>query len=200
MPRPKAVGVYFDDSNVIDSHNHCRQHLLGLEWYWHTDNPWFRNDCTWVGMTAIDAWRGIQYHCPNAKLTVEDYADALAWDWVHNPYTKASLSTQTYIEPESASGISSLQQSWVLLKNQCNQMLSFMDLQMNAMEDRLCNMVISALAGRSSNKSALTTSTINMSEVAGINIGEHDPIPIDQLNARDNRPVKRRCCICKKDT
>jgi hypothetical protein len=199
VPRPEAIGVYFDDLNVIDSHNHCRQHLLGLERYWHTDNPWFQNDCMWVGMTAIDGWWGIQYHCPNLKLTVEDYADALAWDCVHNPYSKASSSTRTYIEADSGSCVSSLQQSRIIVENQRDRMYSLMDLQMDAMEDRLQNMVTSALAGRPSNESALTTcSTIDM--VAGIDIGEHDPIPIDQLNAKDNRPVKRRCCICKMDT
>jgi hypothetical protein len=200
VPRPEAIGVYFDDSNVIDSHNHCRQHLLGLERHWHTDNPWFRNDCTWVGMTAIDGWRGIQYHCSNLKLSVEDYADALAWDCIHNPYTKASSSTRTYLAPDSGSGVSSLQQGQVLIENQRDRMLSFMDLQMDGLEDRLQNMVISASAGRLSNESALSTSTIDVSEFAGINIGEHDPIPIDQLNAKDNRPVKRRCCICRRDT
>jgi hypothetical protein len=46
VPHPEAVSVYFDNSNVIDRQNYCRQHLLGLEWLWHTDNLWFQNDCT----------------------------------------------------------------------------------------------------------------------------------------------------------
>jgi hypothetical protein len=202
VPRPEVVSTYFEDSNVIDSHNHCRQHLLGLERYWHTDNPWFRNDCTWVGMTAIDGWRAIQYHCPSLKLTVEDYADALAWDCVHNPYTKASTSsTRTYIEADSGSvGVSSLQQSRLVIENQRDRIRACVDQQMEVMEDRWQNMVISASVGRPSNESALSTSIVDMSGLASIDIGDHDTIPIEQRNETDNRPVKRRCCICKKDT
>jgi hypothetical protein len=202
VPRPEVVSIYFEDSNVIDSHNHCRQHLLGLERYWHTDNPWFRNDCTWVGMTAIDGWRAIQYHHPSLKLTVEDYADALAWDCVHNPYSKAiSSSPRTYIEADAGSvGVSSHQQSQIVIENQRDRMRAFMDLQMDAMEDRLQSMEISISAGRPSNESALSTSTNAMSGFAGIDIGDHDPMPIDKLNEKDGRPVKRRCCICGMNT
>jgi hypothetical protein len=159
-----------------------------------------------VGMTAIDGWRAIQYHHPSLKLTVEDYADALAWDCVHNPYSKTlSSSPRTYIEADAGSvGVSSHQQSQIVFENQRDRMRAFMDLQMDlqmvAMEDRLQNMEISTSAGRPSNESALSTSTIAMSAFAGIDIGDHDPIPIDKKNKKDGRPVKRRCCICGMDT
>lgn len=94
IPRPQVLSSYFANSNLIDSNNHARQHLLGLERLWHTTNPWFRNVTTIVGTTAIDCWRAIQYHCPHMqKMTVEEFADRLAFDCINNPFEAAGLST-----------------------------------------------------------------------------------------------------------
>ena len=84
------------------------------------------------------------------------------------------------------------------MANQRDRILSLVDEQMDSMSDRMQNMVISASAGRPSNESALTTSTVDGSEFTGIDIGEHDSIPIGQVNEKDNRPVKRRCFTAKK--
>ena len=56
VQRPAILGEYFDSSDVIDSHNHCRQFRLALERLWLTKNPWFRLDCTFIGMTVIDTF------------------------------------------------------------------------------------------------------------------------------------------------
>lgn len=109
-------------------------------------------------------------------------------------------SARTYIEPDSGSDVSALQQSRILMANQRDRLLSLVDEQIDVMSDRIQNMVISGSAGRPSNESALTASTVDRSEFAGIDIGEHDTIPIEKVNEAEKRSVKRRCCICSKNT
>ncbi|GAX16789.1 hypothetical protein FisN_UnNu081 [Fistulifera solaris] len=82
IKRPAVLSEYFADSDAIDSHNHCHQHRLGLEKYWLTQNPWFRNNCTLIGMTAIDAFRAITHHVKelreNKEFKVAAFAKGLA--------------------------------------------------------------------------------------------------------------------------
>jgi hypothetical protein len=90
VERPEAVGAYFDRSNAIDNHNHLRQHLLGLEKYWKTPNPWARNCFSIVGMTAIDCMLALRHRLPGLyeKLTVEEFADRLAYDCYYNGFQR----------------------------------------------------------------------------------------------------------------
>ena len=87
VKRPDILSVLFGDSDAIDSHNHCRQFRLGLEMRWLTPNPWFRLDCTFIGMTVIDCYRAKKFHTQDTKPTVAQFANALAWDCVHNFYS-----------------------------------------------------------------------------------------------------------------
>ena len=61
VPRPEIVGNYFGVSNKIDTHNQLRQHELALEELWVTQNPWFRLNTTFVGMTVTDAFLLARY-------------------------------------------------------------------------------------------------------------------------------------------
>ena len=94
IPRPEIISTYFCHSNCIDVHNHLRQHLLALERHWKTPNPWLRTSMTVIAMTIIDCLRGVRYHCPHLSgMTVEEYADCLAYDCVHNCFKSNSLAT-----------------------------------------------------------------------------------------------------------
>jgi Transposase IS4 len=112
VQRPEVVATYFRHANVIDVHNQSRQHHLGLETYWRTHDPWKRIQMTIIGMTAIDCLKGLRYHCPHFNnLSVEEYADYLAYDCIHNPYTNKSNDSHSYIAPDG----SKLSLAWQLL-------------------------------------------------------------------------------------
>jgi hypothetical protein len=197
VPHPEVIGDYFEGSNVIDSHNHCRQHLLGLEQRWKTTNPWFRNDCTWIGMTAIVAFRGIQYHCPHLKetLTVENYANSLAWDCVHNPFGTIVGSPRTYIAPDMGPAGQASQENCLWVEAQRDRVRDATD----QIIDGLGTMAISG-SSMESVLSPITADSRNFEEGYNLDIREHDPIPIEKENTKDGRSVKRRCVVCGMDT
>ena len=60
--RPDLVAKYSKDSNTLDNDNHLRQHLLGLERKWTTQDGNFRI-CTGVaGMTVVDVYELSKHH------------------------------------------------------------------------------------------------------------------------------------------
>jgi hypothetical protein len=197
VPCPEVIGDYFKHSNVIDSHNHCRQHLLGLERHWKTPNPWFRNDCTWIGMTAIDIFRGIQYHCPHLKetLTVKNYANSLAWDCVHNPFGTTVGSARTYIASDMGPAGQASQQNCLWMESQRDRVRDATD----QIIDGLGTMASSG-SSMESVLSPITADSRHFEEDYSLDIGEHDPIPIGKQNTKDGRSVKRRCVVCGMDT
>ena len=91
--RPAILSTYFDASNLIDAHNHARQGLLRLETHWRTQNPWLRNIFTIVGMTVVDCWKALKFRLPYqyGKMTVEDFANRLAFDCLNNPFHRISV-------------------------------------------------------------------------------------------------------------
>jgi len=60
--RPQMISEYFEHSNIIDTHNHCRQGILKLEECWVTQSIRFRVPTTFIGITIIDAMKGYQHH------------------------------------------------------------------------------------------------------------------------------------------
>ena len=85
--RPSILSDYFGISNAIDSHNQCRQHELGLERLWITQDAYFRVDTTILGITVTDAWRAYKYGVANERkkeITICEFADRLASDCIHN--------------------------------------------------------------------------------------------------------------------
>jgi hypothetical protein len=89
VPRPSVISKYFNDSNVIDSHNHARQYELALEKRWVTHDCFFRVASTLIGMTVTDAWRAYKHAMPlkRSDITIKEFADRLAYDCIHNTYS-----------------------------------------------------------------------------------------------------------------
>ena len=89
VPRPQVISEYFSMSNVIDAHNHARQHELGLEELWVTKDCWFRIDTSFIGITVIDCLKAYRYGLRNTKiadLTVKEFAERTAYDCIHNQF------------------------------------------------------------------------------------------------------------------
>lgn len=215
VPRPEAIGNYFWVSNVIDTHNHLRQFLLGLERHWKTPNPWLRNCTSLVAITAIDVYQALRYHCPHlSDWTVEDFANRLAHDCMTNPYKAdqvattrgfipvANIPTAAGGQPNRAEGMPN-----VLFNQMQDITQQFQDMMLNcgASSASFVNPSPSSLGSQSAvgiNSSSnnfffgAPTSTATTKRAPS---HSHDPIPIRKKD--DNgRPVKRRCVICKKDT
>ena len=62
VPRPQVISRYFNDSNCIDMHNQLRQHELGLEKKWITQDGNFRILTGLIAMTVIDTMKLGQFH------------------------------------------------------------------------------------------------------------------------------------------
>jgi hypothetical protein len=62
VDRPEVISKFFEDSNVIDTHNHVRQFELAFEKKWLTKDPFFRLTTTIIGMCVTDAWRLASVH------------------------------------------------------------------------------------------------------------------------------------------
>jgi hypothetical protein len=89
VPRPDVISKYFNDSNVIDSHNQARQYELALEKRWITHNGWMRIATTVIGITVTDAWRAFKHAMPLKKhkeITLKEFADRIAFDCIYNSY------------------------------------------------------------------------------------------------------------------
>jgi hypothetical protein len=88
VPRPDIISKYFNDSNVIDSHNQSRQFELALEKRWVTQDCFFRVDTTVIGMVVTDSWRAYKHALPTPakkkELTIKEFAGRLAYDCINN--------------------------------------------------------------------------------------------------------------------
>jgi hypothetical protein len=94
VPRPDVISKYFSDSNVIDSHNHVRQYELALEKRWIIFDCYFRINTTLIGMTVADAWRAYKHVMPHKRdkeMTINEFADRVAYDCIHNPYLNVAF-------------------------------------------------------------------------------------------------------------
>jgi hypothetical protein len=90
VPRPDVVSRYFNDSNVIDSHNQARQFELALEKQWITQYCWFRVATTLLGMTVTDCWRAYKHAMPKKRdkeMAIKEFTDRMAYDCIHNCHT-----------------------------------------------------------------------------------------------------------------
>lgn len=85
---PDIIGKYFSKYNIIDVGNGLRQNELAPERHWQTKDPWFRIDCTVVGVSVIDGYLAAQYQAPSCaridKMSVRNYAMHTVYDlWNH---------------------------------------------------------------------------------------------------------------------
>ena len=91
VERPEVISRYFQYSDVVDSHNHARQALLGLEKKWATQNCWFRLDCTIIGITLTDSWKAFKIGAPThikseKEISVVDFTERVVWDCLNNKF------------------------------------------------------------------------------------------------------------------
>lgn len=203
VTRPEILSLSFGCADAIDSHNHCRQFRLGLERLWLTRNPWFRLNCTIVGMTVVDAFRCLKYyHLGNFKgMTVAEFADGLAHDCVYNPFRKdreerRAVPSAASLEPDCIDVVKEqmkdqfaalLEQSGIIM-NQNIELFS------TACQQSLPTSIRMERAPRESNGSTLTEETPSLD--ACIDIGIHELKAVPMENNR-NRRRKYTCVICK---
>jgi hypothetical protein len=99
VQRPDVISRYFNDSNVIDSHNQSRQFELALEKRWITNCGWFRVVTTLLGMTVTDCWRAYK-HALSREVTIKDFADCMAYDCIYNCHSNSSTGGNAYLAIE----------------------------------------------------------------------------------------------------
>lgn len=106
VQRPDVIGQYFDKSNIIDVGNGLRQNELALERHWLTYNPWFRIDCTVLGICVTDAYLAAKYQAPTIAgfdtMSIRDYAMHTVydlWNYKHSAQPRSMIrSTSDAVE------------------------------------------------------------------------------------------------------
>eukprot|EP00731_Ephydatia_muelleri_P015330 Em0008g1050a len=83
VQRPQLASQYFSAAGKIDTHNHLRQGLLGVEEAWGTQTWWHRLVATMFGVTVVDAMLSYNYE-QNASLSVTEFASNLAMLLIFN--------------------------------------------------------------------------------------------------------------------
>ena len=122
--RSDVLSLVLGSADRIDSHNHMRQFLLGLEMRWRTEDWRLRLDMTIIGMTVIDCIRATKYQAPSHKdISVRVFADRLAWDCIHNNFPRefnkgAPPSSHLMSEQEYSSRVVKAQMEGGLIQNQ----------------------------------------------------------------------------------
>jgi hypothetical protein len=92
VERPDVVSSFFQDSNVIDSHNQSRQHNLALEKKWLTKDAYFRLATTHIGINVVDSYKLADFHgiinfkkkSIEKKMTVVRFAGILGHQLIKN--------------------------------------------------------------------------------------------------------------------
>jgi hypothetical protein len=109
VPRPDVISRYFNDSNVIDSHNQSRQYELALEKRWITQDPWFRLDTNLIALAVTDCWRAYKHAMPALKknsngISIKEFADRLAYDCFYNAHSDIAASSNSYLPTTTLEG------------------------------------------------------------------------------------------------
>jgi hypothetical protein len=92
-----VISTFFENSNVIDSHNQCRQSNLALGKKWLTKDAFFRLATTHLGINIVDTYKIADFHGVinfTKKIIREknDYSPIFwnTWTLTHNKFSKAS--------------------------------------------------------------------------------------------------------------
>lgn len=95
VSRPEVLSNYFNAANVIDRHNHLRQHALGLERRWKTRDGFYRFATTIFGMCVTDNFLAVRHAVSenniHNKMSIKEYADKLCWDIFNSPHDDSCL-------------------------------------------------------------------------------------------------------------
>lgn len=194
VTRPQALSFFFETSNLMDAHNHARQYLLALERHWKTPNPWFRNVTTIIGMTVIDCWKALKHRMPqlHGNMSVEEYADCLAFDCYNNGYQKNAAGTAQ--GDIAADGIASKTQTGLP---------NFLLRPVASLADGLQDMTVQCCGIDSASPLTVDSNVFSFgrssSKVNRQQCSDHDAV---QQRAKDGagEPAKRRCVMCGFDT
>lgn len=123
IPRPEIIAKYFQNSNVVDVHNQCRQFELALEKHWITKDCWFRLITTLFGICVVDCWQGYRHHLARGhhrhrEISLEDFIDMMANDMLNNDHSKAVSQKQALVInlPEETNETSSVSQSSAVMQ------------------------------------------------------------------------------------
>ena len=218
VSRPDAMATYFRHSNAIDAHNHARQYLLALERHWKTPNPWLSTGMTIAGgFTVIDAWKAVRYHCKHFQdISVEEFADRLAYDCLHNPYARTVKSPQAFIPADatattdSLSGAASVDATGGSLLHRQQGAPGFLfGSGIEHLTERMTSLCCSTgdigFSARSPLSSVGSQSasggqafTSGGFTFARSTAPPHDPIR-RRFKDKTGRPSKRACCVCGMD-
>jgi hypothetical protein len=106
VPRPEIVSRYFSVSNKIDTHNQLRQHELALEEHWLTQDPWFRLDTTFIGMTVTDAFQLARHAASDTsgirRMGIKEFALRCCYDMFNRKTADEPLSEVVSSNPPSS--------------------------------------------------------------------------------------------------
>jgi hypothetical protein len=62
VEHPDVISTFFQDSNVINAYNQCRQHNLALEKKWLTTDVYFWLATMLIGINMVDCYRLADFH------------------------------------------------------------------------------------------------------------------------------------------
>ena len=178
VERPDCISQYFKCANKIDRHNHLRQGILRLEQYWRTVDPWFCIATTVFGMTVSDCYGGMRFHLqaePFSSFTIEDFADMLANDLLRNNFSDDRSNRKAGMLPNIP-----VTRRPPLLVHTVGPSASVPSSVHNV--------------GGNASPSSMVSDLTNDSLVC------HEVVEQAEKSLSDQRPVKRKCVICKNDT
>ena len=176
VERPDCISRFFDDSNVIDSHNHVRQSELALETKWHTKDAFFRLVTTLIGMTVTDAWKLAAIHRIN-----DSSADAF--------YEHKRMGIKLFA---GALGLHLISCASQLLNNEPMR-VSVSVVSSNSLDSRISEMTNLS----SSNYSSTSVDSIRTLTDANKNPHRLLKLPPKQTdNARNKGTMTRKCKFC----
>jgi len=200
IPRPEIISTHFRHRNCIDVHNHLQQHLLALERHWKTPNPWLRTSMTVIAMAIIDRLRGVRHHCPNLSgMTVEEHADCLACDCIHNRFKSNSLAmTRGHVNAEA------LDDETTISGGPQAPNLNF---TIAGLQDQLRGMLSNVCGGSNPSPLSAANSATGASAASHFVFGvppsavptschHHDTMPGRKKNQASGQPALRRCVVC----
>ena len=163
---------------------------------------------TIIAMSIIDCLRGVRYHCPHLSgISVEEYADCLAYDCINNHYKTTSVSTTRghlnadALDLDNGTSISGGPQS---------QNLNFL---MPGLQDQLHGMLLNACGATNPSPLSTAESLAGSASSGRFAFGatpsstvpsnchqHHDTMLGKKKNQSSGRPALRRCVVCGHNT
>jgi len=97
VEHPDVISTFFENSNIIDSHNQCRQSNLALEKKWLTKDAFFRLTTAHLGINIVDTYKIEDFHgvinfTKKIRREKNDYSPICwnTWTSTNHKFCKAS--------------------------------------------------------------------------------------------------------------